>query len=54
MVGCKSIYKIKTCFDGSIGDIKLILLQKVLHRSMRLIMKRPLLWLIESHMFVPS
>ena len=39
---------------GSLSAIKLILLQKVLHRSMRLIMKSPLLRLLVSHLFVPS
>ena len=43
VVGCKWIYKIKTHS-----------MQKVLHRSMRLIMKRPLLRLLVSHLFVPS
>ena len=33
---------------------KLVLLQKVLHWSMGLIMKRPLLRLLISHLFVPS
>ena len=54
MVGCKWINKIKTLFDGSIEHYKLVLLQKVLHRSMRLIMKRPLLRLLVSHLFVLS
>ena len=38
---------------GPLSVIKLILLQKVLHKSMGLIMKRPLLRLLESHLFVP-
>ena len=33
---------------------KLVLLQKVLNRSIGLIMKRPLLRLLVSHLFVPS
>ena len=53
MVDYKWIYKIKTCFDSPLSNIKLVLLQKVLHRSMRLIMKRPLLQLLESHLFMP-
>ena len=54
MVGCKWIYKIKTRSDGSIKYTKLVLLQKVSHRSMGLIMKRPLLRLLVSHLFVPT
>ena len=54
VVGCKWIYKIKTRFDGSIEHYKARLLQKVLHKSMRLIMKRPLLRLLISHLFVSS
>ena len=54
VVGCKWIYKIKTRFDGSIEHYKARLLQKVLHKSMRLIMKRPLLQLLVSHLLVPS
>ena len=44
----------KLALIGQLSDIKLFLLQKVLHRWMELIMKRPLLWLLESHLFVPS
>ena len=39
---------------GLLSDIRLVLLQKVLHKSMGLIMKRPLLRLLESHLFEPS
>ena len=45
--------RLRLVLMGPLSATKLILLQKVLHKSMRLIMKRPLLWLIESHMFVP-
>ena len=38
---------------GPLSAIKLILLQKVLHRSIGLIMKRPLLQLLVSHLFIP-
>ena len=37
-----------------LSDIRLVLLQNVLHKSMGLIMKRPLLRLLESHLFEPS
>ena len=53
MVSYKWIYKIKTHSDGLLSDIRLVLLQKVLHKSMGLIMKRPLLRLLESHLFEP-
>ena len=39
---------------GLLSDIRLVLLQNVLHKSMGLIMKRPLLRLLESHLFEPS
>ena len=39
---------------GPLSAIRLALLQKVLHRSMGLIIKRPLLWLLVSYLFVPS
>ena len=39
---------------GPLSDIKLVLLQKVLHKSMRLIMKRPLVRLLVSYLFVTS
>ena len=38
---------------GPLNAIKLVLLQNVLYRRMRLIMKRLLLWLLESHLFMP-
>ena len=39
---------------GPLSAIRLTLLQKVLHRSMRLIIKKPLLWLLVSYLFMPS
>ena len=54
VVGCKWIYKIKTRSDGFIERYKARLLQNVLHRSMGLIMKRHILQLLVSHLFVPS
>ena len=39
---------------GPLSATKLILLQKVLHKSMGLIMKRLLLQLLVSHLFIPS
>ena len=54
VVGCKWIYKIKIALMGPLSATKLVLLQNVLHRSMRLIMKRPLLLLLVSHLFMPS
>ena len=53
VVGCKWIYKIKIALMGLLSATRLVLLQKVLHRSMGLIMKRPLLQLLVSHLFVP-
>ena len=54
VIGCKWIYKIKTRSDGGpLSATKLFLLQKVLHWSMGLIMQRPLLQLLVSHLFVP-
>ena len=43
----------KLALMGQLSIIKLVLLQKVLHRSIGLIMKRPLLRLLKSHLFVP-
>ena len=45
--------KSRLALIGPLSDIKLVLLQKVLHRSIGLIMKRCLLQLLESHIFVP-
>ena len=39
---------------GLLSATRLVLLQKVLHRSMGLIMKRPSLQLLVSHLFVSS
>ena len=46
--------RLRLALMGPLSATKLVLLQKVLHRSMRLIMKRPLLRLLISHLFVPS
>ena len=46
--------RLRLTLMGPLSATKLALLQKVLHRSMRLIMKRPLLWLLVSHLFIPS
>ena len=54
MVGYKWIYKIKTRSDGSIELYKVYLIAKGFTQSMGLIMKRLLLRLLVSHLFVPS
>ena len=46
--------RLRLALMGPLSATKLVLLQKVLHKSMRLIMNRPLLWLLISHLFVPS
>ena len=46
--------RLRLALMGPLSATKLVLLQKVLHKSMRLIIKRPLLWLLISHLFVPS
>ena len=46
--------RLRLTLMGLLSATRLVLLQKVLHRSMRLIMKRPLLQLLVSHLFVPS
>ena len=53
VVGCKWIYKIKTRFDGSIKRYKARLVAKGFTQEYG-IMKRPLLQLLVSHLFVPS
>lgn len=47
VVGCKWVYKIKTCADVQWSDIKLDLWQKVLPKSMVLTIRKILLrWLV--------
>ena len=53
VVGCKWIYKIKTRFDRSIKRYKARLVAKGFTQEYG-IMKRPLLQLLVSHLFVPS
>ena len=45
--------RLKLVLMGPLSATKLVLLQKGLHKSMGLIMKRPLLRLLVSHLFVP-
>ena len=45
--------RLRLSLMGPLNATKLVLLQKVLHRSMGLIMKRPLLRLLVSHLFMP-
>ena len=54
VVSYKWIYKSRLTLMGLLSDIRLVLLQNVLHKSRGLIMKRPLLRLLESHLFEPS
>ena len=54
VVGCKWIYKIKTHSDGSIEHYKARLVAKGFTQEYRLIIKRLLLRLLVSHLFVPS
>ena len=53
LVISKSI-TLRLALMGPLSATKLVLLQKVLHRSMRLITKWSLLRLLISHLFVPS
>ena len=46
--------RLRLALMGPLSATKLVLLQKVSHKSMGLIMKRPLLRLLISHLFVPS
>ena len=46
--------RLRLTLMGPLSATKFVLLQKVLHRSMGLTMKRPLLQLLVSHLFVPS
>ena len=46
--------RLRLTLMGPFSATKLVLLQKDLHRRMRLIMKRPLLQLLVSRLFVPS
>ena len=46
--------RLRLALMGPLSATKLISLQKVLHRSTGLIMKRPLLRFLVSHLFVPS
>ena len=45
--------RLRLILIGPLSATKLVLLQKVLHRSMGLIMKRPLLRLLVFHLFMP-
>ena len=46
--------RLRLALMSPLSATRLVLLQKVSHRSMGLIMKRPLLRLLESHLFEPS
>ena len=46
--------RLRLALMGPLSATKLVLLQKILHRSMRLIVKKHLLQLLVSHLFVPS
>ena len=54
VVGCKWIYKIKTRSNGSIKRYKVRLVAKGFTLEYEIDMKRPLLQLLVSHLFVPS
>ena len=44
--------RLRLALMGPLSATKLVLLQKVLHKSMELIMNKPLLRLLVSHLFV--
>ena len=46
--------RLRLTLMDALSATKRILLQKVLHKSIRLIMERHLLWLLVFHLFVPS
>ena len=54
VVSCKWIYKIKTRSNGSIKRYKVRLVAKGFTLEYEIDMKRPLLQLLVSHLFVPS
>ena len=53
VVGYKWIYRIMTHFHGSIKHYKACLVIKCFTQKYEMIMKRPLLRLLKSHMFMP-
>ena len=54
MVGCKWIYKIKTCSDGSIECYKTRLVAKCFTYEYEIDYEETFAQLLVSHLFVPS
>ena len=46
--------RLRLALMGPLSATKLVLLQNILYKIMGLIIKRPLLWLLVSHLFVSS